>query len=93
VKKYMIRVQALVDDKGKPVIKVEGKTVEVLSGQELDSAKLTGLLRPLVQGQPPRTEMLLDAHDVTWGLVVAIQDAARAAGVRLVHHQVRKPKV
>jgi biopolymer transport protein ExbD len=94
VKKYMVQVRASADSQGKPVLQVEGKTVDVWRDTDgsLDEDKLVGLLRPFVQGTPPRTEMLLDAQGVWWGLVIAVQDAARAAGIRTVHHLSRGEK-
>jgi biopolymer transport protein ExbD len=88
VKKLMVQVQAVADAKGKPVVKVEGKAVDVWreGDGELDRDKLRAVLRPLAEGPPRRTEMLLDAERVSWGLVIAIQDEAVAAGIPLVHH-------
>ena len=84
----MIRVEARTDKDGKPAIRVQNQLVSVLGddGKALDKARLTDALRPYVRGQPPRTEMLLDARGIRWGMVVAIQDAAKAAGVRKVHY-------
>jgi biopolymer transport protein ExbD len=88
VKKYMVLVRASADSQGKPTLQVEGKAADVWRDADgsLDEDKLVGLLRPFVQGNPPRTEMLLDAQAIRWGLVIAVQDAARAAGIRVVHH-------
>jgi biopolymer transport protein ExbD len=93
VKKFMVKLQAVGGADGAPVIWLEGKEVQVLGEdkQTLDKEKLATLIRPLVQGQPPKTEMLLDAQKVSWGTVVAIQDAAKAAGIRVVHHWQKKP--
>jgi biopolymer transport protein ExbD len=92
VKKYMITMQA-VGERGKGLtIRVDGQPADVLSAdrQGVDRKKLAALLEPLVRGQPPRTELLLEAQDVSWGLVVALQDSAKSAGVRIVHHRVPK---
>jgi biopolymer transport protein ExbD len=88
VKKFMVLVQAVADNRDKPVVKVEGKAVDVWreADGELDRDKLRAVLRPHAEGPPRRTEMLLDAERVSWGLVIAIQDEAVAAGIPLVHH-------
>lgn len=87
VKKYMIRVQALVDAAGKPLVRVEEQPADVVRPDgTVDVEKLGGILRPHVRGEAVKTELLLDARGVNWGQVVAIQDAARLAGVRVVHH-------
>jgi biopolymer transport protein ExbD len=88
VKKYMIRLQVVNSpDKGFE-FRVEGQSADLLNADKktLNKEKLAKLLQPLVRGQPPKTEMVLDAPDISWGLVVAIQDAAKSAGVRVVHH-------
>ena len=94
VKKFMVQVQVHPDTKGNPVMAVEGRPADVWRGpdRELDEDRLIGLLRPYVQGEPPRTDMVLDAERVSWGLVIQIQDAARAAGIRVVHHLNRRPE-
>jgi biopolymer transport protein ExbD len=88
----MIRLEARTDKSGKPAIRVQNQLVTVFrdDGQTLDGPRLTAELRPYVQGQPHRTEMVLDAHDIRWGLVIAIQDAAKAAGVTVIHYNVGK---
>jgi len=90
VTQSMIRVEASTDKSGKPAIRVQNQPVAVLrdDGLTLDGAKLTEVLRPYVRGEPHRTEMVLDARDVRWGMVIAIQDAAKAAGVTVIHHNV-----
>ncbi len=84
----MIRVEARTDKDGKPAIRVQNQLVQVVSddGKTLDKARLKDVLLVYAHGQPPRTEMLLDARGIRWGMVVAIQDAAKAAGVRKVHY-------
>lgn len=91
VKKRMIRVQAYLEQ-GKPVVRVENQTVDVLAGdgQTLDGDKLTRAFQPFVRGDDRRSEVLLDARGVSWGTVIAIQDAAKAAGVHTIHHLMRK---
>jgi biopolymer transport protein ExbD len=88
VRKFMVLVKATADSRGKPLVEVEGRKVDVCREADgaLDEDKLVSVLRPYVQGDPPRTQMLLDAEHVSWGLVIAIQDAARAAGIQTVHH-------
>jgi hypothetical protein len=40
--------------------------------------------------EPRKTEMVLDARDVPWGLVIAIQDVTKAAGVNVIHYLVQQ---
>jgi len=92
VTQYMIRVEASADKTGKTAIRVQNQPAAVLrdDGQTLDGPRLTAVLRPYVRGEPHRTEMVLDARDIRWGMVIAIQDAAKAAGVTVIHHNVGK---
>ena len=91
VLKIMVRVDARLDSKGKPMILVEGLRVDVLDDNDaIDTDKLKAELRKYTLTTPPREEMLLDAKGVTWGMVVSIQDAARAAGVRTIHYPVER---
>ena len=81
VEKFMIRVEVRLEkgDGGKevPEIKVEGQPV-ALDG-------LVGTLKKYVTDSR-KTEMLLDhSPRVPHGVVVAIQDAARGAGIQQVH--------
>jgi biopolymer transport protein ExbD len=94
VKRDMISVEARADKTGKPVIRVENQAMTVLreDGRTLDGPRLTEALRPYVRGEPRKTEMVLDARDVPWGLVIAIQDAAKAAGVNVIHYLVQKKR-
>jgi len=90
VRKHMVRINAELD-KGKPVIRVQGQKVEVFKNDgTLDGDKLRNELQKYTRDNPPREEVLLDARGVPWGLVVAVQDAARSAGVRMVHYLVDK---
>jgi biopolymer transport protein ExbD len=90
VRKQMVRINAELD-KGKPAIRVQGQKVEVFkSDGTLDGDKLRSELQKYTRDNPPRDEVLLDARGVPWGLVVAVQDAARSAGVRMVHFLVDK---
>lgn len=88
VQKKMIRVSTYLDQAGKPIVSVENQTVDALSldGKTLDADKLSRAIRPYVQGEDRKTEVLLDAREVSWGTVVTIQDAAKAAGVHTIHH-------
>jgi biopolymer transport protein ExbD len=87
----MVRIDARLDAKRKPQILVENLKVDVINDDDtLDVAKLRNEMLRYTQGSPRREEVLLDASDVTWGLVVAIQDAARAAGVRKIHYRQEK---
>lgn len=90
VKKRMIRVQAFLEQ-GKPVVRVENQTTDVQSadGQGIDTDKVRDALQPYVRGDD-KTEVLLDARNITWGAVIAIQDGAKAAGVHTIHHLLRK---
>ena len=89
--KYMVRIDARLDAKGNTAVQVEGMKVDVLKDDgTIDSAKLRGELIKYTRGSPPRDEVLLDAKGITWGTVVAIQDAARAADVRMIHYPLEK---
>jgi biopolymer transport protein ExbD len=92
VRRQMIRVQATADKAGKLTVRVEGQTLPVVQadGQTLDANKFSEALKPYTKGEERKTEMLLDARDVTWGTVIALQDAAKDAGVRVVNHLVKK---
>lgn len=93
VKSKMILVQAYHDKDGKPVVLVQNqKLKDVLSsdGATIDADKLRDALRPYVKGEDHKTEVLLDARDITWENTIQIQDGARAAGVQMVHHLLRK---
>jgi biopolymer transport protein ExbD len=93
VKSRMIRVQAYLDANQKPVVHVENQTLkDVLTdgGSRIDAAKVASAIRPFVKGEQHKTEVLLDAREITWENVVQIQDGARAAGVQMVHHLMKK---
>jgi biopolymer transport protein ExbD len=91
IPKQMVRIDAKLDAKGKPMILVENRKVSVLNADDtLDGEKLRDELLPLTRGTPRRDEVLLDAEGVTWGLVVAVQDAARSAGVNMIHYRAGK---
>jgi biopolymer transport protein ExbD len=77
VKEFMIKVVARKEN-GKPVIKIEDQVV--------DPENLVPALRQWVKKER-KNELLIDASGVDWGTVVAIQDAAKGAGVEKVHFQ------
>jgi biopolymer transport protein ExbD len=92
VKRQMIRVEALGEKGGKLTVRVEKQTVPglVRADGKLDRDKFREALLPYVRGPERKTEMLLDARDLTWGTVIALQDAAKSAGVRVGNHLVQK---
>jgi biopolymer transport protein ExbD len=93
VKSRMIRVQAYHDKDGKPVVLVQNQTVKNIltsDGATIDADKVREAVRPFVKGEDHKTEVLLDARDITWENTIQIQDGARAAGVQTVHHLLKK---
>jgi biopolymer transport protein ExbD len=92
VKRQMIRVQAYGDKAGKLTVRVENQTMPVVKsdGKTLDADRFRDALLPYTRGAEGKTQMLLDARDVSWGTVIALQDAAKSANVRVVNHLVRK---
>jgi biopolymer transport protein ExbD len=88
VKSSMVRVQASHDSAGKPVVRVEGQTLaDVLSSDgKIDASKIQDAIRPYVKGEDHKTEVLFDAHDITWENVIRIQDGARAAGIQKISY-------
>lgn len=92
--KKMIRIYASQDGAGKPILRIENQPVQVLAddGKSIDPAKMRDAIKPFVHvsGGDRKTEVLLDAREVSWGAVVAIQDAAKAAGVLTINHVMRK---
>ena len=88
IKKHMIRLQAITDKSGNPLVRVENQTVDVLAsdGKSIDLAKLRSVLQPYVRGEDRKTELFMDAREVCWETVMQIQDAARAAGVQKIHY-------
>jgi biopolymer transport protein ExbD len=75
VKEFMIKVVAR-QENGKPVVRVEDEIV--------DPENLVPALRRWVKKER-KTELLIDAVGVEWGVVVAIQDAAKGADVEKLH--------
>ena len=93
VKSEMIVVQAYHDKDGKPVVLVQNqrlKDVLASDGATIEVDKLREALRPYVKGEEHKTKVLLDARDITWENTIHIQDGARAAGVQLIRHLLRK---
>jgi biopolymer transport protein ExbD len=92
VKERMIRLQASLDAKGAPVLLLQNQPIQVVAadGKTIDEAKLSQALKPYVRGEDRKTEIILDAKDISWGTVIAIQDAAKAAGVHTIHHLLKK---
>lgn len=88
VKDRMVRLEAFRDSNGKPVMRVQNQPVAAISsdGDTIDKQKLHDALLPYTRGEDRRTELLLDARGISWGTVIAIQDAARMAGIREIHH-------
>jgi biopolymer transport protein ExbD len=74
VKQFMIKVEAR-QENSNPVIRVEGKVVE--------PENLVATIRQFVKKER-KTELLIDAAGVDWGVVVNIQDAAKGAEVNRV---------
>lgn len=79
VRQFTIKVQVR-QENGKPVIRVED---EVVAADDLLAA-----LKKYVR-DTRKTEMVLDVEGVDWGTVVAVQDAARGAGVERAHYLVK----
>jgi biopolymer transport protein ExbD len=92
VKSRMIRIQASHDKTGKPVVLVQNQTLKdvVMSDGTIDAQKVREALYSYVHGEDHKTEVLLDARDITWENTVRIQDGARAAGVQMVHHLLKR---
>ena len=80
VAQVMIRVQAR-QQAGQPVILVEDRPV-----------KLADLEKALKEyaGKGGKTELLIDAVGVDWGTLVAIQDAAKGAGLQRAYYLKQK---
>jgi biopolymer transport protein ExbD len=88
----MIRLQAIGDKSGKPLVRIQDQTVDVLAadGQSIDGTKLQAALVPYVRGEGHKRTLLMDAREVSWDTVVQIQDAARASGITTIHHARQK---
>ena len=81
VKEFMLEVQA-VREGGRQVVKVERK--------EVPQDDLERSIRRYVR-ETRKTELLIDAKDVEWGLVVKIIDAAAGAKIKKVHFKSTLP--
>lgn len=94
IKKKMIRINASLDSAGKTVVRVENQPVNIAGKDDktIDGDKLREAIKPHVfQGTGDRkTEVLLDAREVSWSTVIAIQDAAKSAGVQMIHHVMKR---
>jgi biopolymer transport protein ExbD len=92
IRERMIRVQAYLDKAGKPVVHVENQAIPVLAddGETIDVTKVRDALKPYVRGENRKTEVLLDARGITWGMTIAIQDGAKSAGVQTIKLLERK---
>jgi biopolymer transport protein ExbD len=86
IEKFMIFVQANQNDR-KCTIKVEGKEIPAWqeATQEVDRDRLQGELEDWVQKSRKR-EMMLFANGISWGTAIAIQDAAKGAGINRIHY-------
>ncbi len=85
VKNHMIKVQASLGADGKPAVTVENLKVDVAKDDDIDRAKLADILRGYVRSSEKRTDLLLSAGDIRWETFIAIQDAAKAAGVHTIN--------
>jgi biopolymer transport protein ExbD len=92
IAKTHILLSAIGDKAGNPVVRVETQVVDVLGadGKTIDGAKLRAALQPYTRGTDRKTELFMDARDVTWETVIQIQDAARSAGIQKISYA--KPK-
>jgi biopolymer transport protein ExbD len=93
VKELMIKVEARMarrdvngngEEKDVPVVKVEGQTVK-MDGEKIDRDDLQAQLSRYVS-DTKKVELLIDhTPRVPHGTIIAIQDAAAGAGIKLVH--------
>jgi biopolymer transport protein ExbD len=87
VKQRMVRLRAFKDGNKNTIIQVENTTRDVVTADgAIDKVKLAEELRREAKGDVLKTELLLDARDITWGTFIAIQDAARSAGIEKINH-------
>lgn len=85
--KNMVRIKAFRDGAGRLSILVQNTTRDVIDKDGgVDRNRLTEELSRETKGDVLRTEVLLEAEDITWGEFIAIQDAARAAGIDRILH-------
>jgi biopolymer transport protein ExbD len=92
IAKTSILLGVVGDKAGNPVVHVQTQAVDVLAadGKTIDGAKLRAALQPYMRGDDRKTELLIDARDVTWETVIQIQDAARSAGIQKIHYAMPK---
>jgi len=72
INKFLIKVTARMEN-GRPVIMVED--------EEVDQKNLVAALRQYIH-ETHKTELFIDAKGVPWATFVAIQDAAKGAGIQ-----------
>jgi biopolymer transport protein ExbD len=70
--------------------KENDKTVFEVEGQRTEEKELERTIAALIDNR--RNEVLIDAKDIEWGTLVAIQDAARLAGAVKGHFVRKVPK-
>jgi biopolymer transport protein ExbD len=91
IKKRMIRLVVARDKTGVPVVRLENQNIVVFTPDGgLDHDKLRDAIKPYVKGEDGKTEIVFDAKDISWGQAIAIQDAAKSAGIRTIHYLLRK---
>jgi biopolymer transport protein ExbD len=90
VEKFMIQVQAHQQGK-KCTIYVENKELPVWqeATQEVNRERLKDTLEDWVRRTNKR-EMLFEAVGISWGTAIAIQDAAKGAGINQIHYWKRE---
>ena len=91
IRKRMIRLVVARDKAGIPLIRLENQNISVFSQDgSLDHDKLRDAIKPYVKGEDGKTEIIFDPGDLLWGEAIAIQDAAKSAGIRTIHYLQRK---
>lgn len=91
IKKRMIRLVVARDKAGVPVVRLENQNIAVFAPDgALDHDKLRDAIKPYTKGEDGKTEIIFDAKDISWGHAIAIQDAAKSAGIRTIHYLLRK---
>ena len=79
------------DEIRKRMIRLENQNISVFSHDgSLDHDKLRDAIKPYVKGEDGKTEIIFDPGDILWGQAIAIQDAAKSAGIRTIHYLQRK---
>jgi biopolymer transport protein ExbD len=86
VRQRMVQLRAYKEQSGKPVVQIENTTRDVVTVEGLiDKTRLADELRREARGEVNKTELLLDARDISWGTFIALQDAARSAGIEKIN--------